>query len=96
MFELATKTIKKKHVKTKTTTKKTKKKAVKSIVKKVKQKEETDKTVVIEEDKTAEGKEEVSEKELNNFFDDEYPEESDYESFPKEENKPFQKGYEEE
>ena len=38
----------------------------------------------------------VSDEELNNFFDDEYPEESDYDMHPRENNKAFQTGFDEE
>lgn len=94
---MAAKKMKKKNVKAKTTTKK---KAVKTTVKKTMKKtankeKDVEAKGIVDKD-TGEKPEEVSEEELNNFFDDEYPEESDYESAPKEENKPFQKGYEEE
>jgi hypothetical protein len=42
-------------------------------------------------EKVPEPKEEVTDEELNNFFDDEYPEDTDYEKYPKggtEEEKP--------
>lgn len=94
---MAAKKMKKKHVTKKTTTVK---KAVKRIVKKTTKKSAKTEKVVDAKSVTAtasgEKPEEVSEEELNNFFDDEYPEESDYDSLPKEENKPFQKGEDEE
>jgi hypothetical protein len=75
------------------------KKVIKAVTKKGKKAEKTPlKGTVKTEGKEGTGDhvEEVSEEELNNFFDDEYPEDSDYEHFPREENKAFQEGFEEE
>lgn len=73
----------------KTTTKKKTKKPEGKTKKKVRKEVEAEVTSVHDA-------EEVTDAELNDFFDDEYPEESDYDAYPREDNKAFQKGYDEE
>ena len=80
--------------------KKTKGLVKKAVKKKAEKVVKTDKKEILGgiegKEHVAEPAEEVTDEELNNFFDDEYPEDSDYEHYPKEENKPFQEGFEEE